>query len=211
MCCCQTKTRILDSAEQMFAIHGFNNTSMRSLAQHAGVNVASANYHFGSKDKLLWAVIERRIIPLNQVRQQRMNDVIEQAQKQQEKPSASDLIRAFFEPTLELRNSDIGARAFVGLISRSLSEPDKSVRSCFLELVKPNFKQLYEALKLALPQIPPDILNTRLLLSMGTMSFALSLNIAEDLTAQEMSLADINQPISQHLLAYVLAGLEAPL
>ncbi len=39
---CDTKVRILDSAEQMFAHSGYSNTSMRSLAAAAGVNLASA-------------------------------------------------------------------------------------------------------------------------------------------------------------------------
>jgi len=208
---CDTKARILDSAEQMFAHSGYNNTSMRSLAAAAGVNLASANYHFGSKGKLLEAVFEWRILPLNKIRQSLMHSVLEKAEQQQKLPLAKDLLKAFFEPTLEFRNSSPGARAFIGLVSRSLSEPDKAVRSCFLKLVKPNFEQLFEALKIALPNVPADILKARLQLSVGTMSYALSVNVSEELTANDMTVTDINQPLIQQLQIYVLAGLEAPL
>lgn len=208
---CDTKTRILDCAEQMFARNGYSNTSMRALATAAGVNLASANYHFGSKDKLLEAIIERRLLPLNQIRQERINAVLEQAQQQQASPLANDILKAFFEPTLEFRNSSLGARAFVSLVSRSLSEPDHAVRSCFLQFVKPNFQQLFEALQIALPHLPPDILKARLQLSVGTMSYALSMNVSEKLTTNEMSVTDINQPLIQQLQIYILAGLEAPL
>jgi AcrR family transcriptional regulator len=208
---CDTKMRILDSAEHMFSQNGYNNTSMRSLAASAGVNLASANYHFGSKDKLLEAVIERRILPLNQIRQTLMNSALRQAEQQQTLPLAKDLLNAFFKPTLDFRNSSTGARAFVGLVSRSLSEPDKAVRSCFLKLVKPNFEQLFEALKIALPHLPAEILKARLQLSVGTMSYALSMNVSEELTANEMTVTDINQPLIQQLQIYILAGLEAPL
>ena len=44
-----TKTRILDGAEQLFAREGFHNTSLRTLTSLASVNLASVNYHFGSK------------------------------------------------------------------------------------------------------------------------------------------------------------------
>lgn len=208
---CDTKNRILDSAEQMFAQNGYNNTSMRSLAAAAGVNLASANYHFGSKDKLLEAVVKRRLLPLNQIRQTLIDSVLNQAAQQQKLPSAKDLLKAFFEPTLEFRNSSSGARAFVGLVSRSLSEPDKAVRSCFLKLVRPNFEQLFEALKIALPHLPEEILKARLQLSVGTMSYALSVNVSEQLTAKEMTVTDINQSLIQQLQIYILAGLEAPI
>lgn len=208
---CDTKTKILDCAEQMFAHKGYGNTSMRALATEAGVNLASANYHFGSKDKLLQAVIERRIGPLNQIRQQRLAAVMDRARQQQMPPTATDLVNAFFKPTFEFRNSCPGARAFISLVSRSLSEPDTSVRICFLAAVRPNINQLFEALQVALPHIPTDILKARMQLSVGTMSYALSMNVSEELTAREMSVVDVNQPLINEVLKYILAGLEAPL
>ena len=56
-----TKDRILDVAETLFADNGFAATSLRDITREAGVNIAAVNYHFGSKDGLLGAVLERRI------------------------------------------------------------------------------------------------------------------------------------------------------
>src|SRR3954462_6664616 len=63
-----TKTRILDAAELLFMEHGYEATSLRSLTAAAGVNLASVNYHFGSKDVLFQAVLTRRLDPMNQER-----------------------------------------------------------------------------------------------------------------------------------------------
>src|SRR5258706_5167560 len=63
-----TKTRILDAAEQLFMEHGFEATSMRQLTSAAGVNLAAVNYHFGSKEELFQAVLTRRLDPMNQER-----------------------------------------------------------------------------------------------------------------------------------------------
>src|SRR5712691_4179518 len=63
-----TKTRILDAAEQLFMEHGFEATSLRSLTTAAGVNLAAVNYHFGSKEELFQAVLTRRLDPMNQER-----------------------------------------------------------------------------------------------------------------------------------------------
>src|SRR5437868_14883768 len=63
-----TKTRILDAAEQLFTEHGFEATSLRQLTTAAGVNLATVNYHFGTKEELFQAVLTRRLDPMNQER-----------------------------------------------------------------------------------------------------------------------------------------------
>ena len=60
-----TKERILDAAEQLFADFGFAGTSLRGITTLAGVNLAAVNYHFGSKDSLIESVFARRLGPLN--------------------------------------------------------------------------------------------------------------------------------------------------
>lgn len=44
-----TKNKILDAAEHLFAVNGFNGTSLREITSQAEVNLAAVNYHFGSK------------------------------------------------------------------------------------------------------------------------------------------------------------------
>ena len=53
----QTRERILDSAEELFAQHGFQKVSLRAITGRAGVNVALVNYYFGNKISLLNAVL----------------------------------------------------------------------------------------------------------------------------------------------------------
>jgi len=60
-----TKRRILDAAEELFMEHGFEATSLRLITTAAGVNLAAANYHFGSKEELFQAVFTRRLDPMN--------------------------------------------------------------------------------------------------------------------------------------------------
>ena len=48
-----TKQKILDSAQYLFARDGFQATSLRDITRRASVNIASINYHFGSKEALL--------------------------------------------------------------------------------------------------------------------------------------------------------------
>ncbi|MEO8847906.1 MAG: helix-turn-helix domain-containing protein, partial [Casimicrobiaceae bacterium] len=63
-----TKERILDAAEHLFMQLGFDATSLRAITGDAEVNLAAANYHFGSKEELFEAVLTRRLDPMNQRR-----------------------------------------------------------------------------------------------------------------------------------------------
>lgn len=55
-----TRRRLLDAAEALVADEGYGAPSHRSIARRAGVHVALVNYHFGSKEMLLEAVVARR-------------------------------------------------------------------------------------------------------------------------------------------------------
>src|SRR6201986_4139712 len=54
------REHIITVAERLFGEKGFDGTSVRDIAQHAGVNLAMISYYFGSKEKLLEAMIEFR-------------------------------------------------------------------------------------------------------------------------------------------------------
>jgi AcrR family transcriptional regulator len=54
------REHILIVAEALFGEKGFDGTSVRDIAQQAGVNLAMISYYFGSKEKLLEAMIEFR-------------------------------------------------------------------------------------------------------------------------------------------------------
>ena len=63
-----TKSAVLSAAERLFALNGFRNVSVRDITAAAGVNLASVNYHFGSKDALLFEIFRRRTAELNRER-----------------------------------------------------------------------------------------------------------------------------------------------
>ncbi|MES2704210.1 MAG: TetR family transcriptional regulator [Bacteroidota bacterium] len=51
---------IINTAEKLFSVTGFDGTSVRDIAREAGVNLAMISYYFGSKEKLMEAVFELR-------------------------------------------------------------------------------------------------------------------------------------------------------
>lgn len=55
-----TRERILDAAEQLFAIKGYEGASTREIVAQTGDTIGSVNYHFGTKQALLDEVVARR-------------------------------------------------------------------------------------------------------------------------------------------------------
>lgn len=51
-----TRQRLLETALSVFAEHGTDGGSMREIARRAGVNVATAYHHFGSKREMFLAI-----------------------------------------------------------------------------------------------------------------------------------------------------------
>ena len=94
-----TKERILDTAERLFADHGFPATSLRDITQEAGVNLAAVNYHFGGKEGLLIEVLERKIAPVNRSRLAQL-ETLETAAGSDPVPT-EHLVRAFVTPLCE--------------------------------------------------------------------------------------------------------------
>jgi AcrR family transcriptional regulator len=54
------RSQIIDTAEELFSRKGFKGTSVREIAGIAGINIAMISYYFGSKEKLMEAVFEKR-------------------------------------------------------------------------------------------------------------------------------------------------------
>ncbi|WP_313896052.1 TetR family transcriptional regulator [Streptomyces sp. YIM 98790] len=55
----QTRTRILQSAMRLFEERGYDKTTMRAIAQEAGVSVGNAYYYFASKEHLIQGFYDR--------------------------------------------------------------------------------------------------------------------------------------------------------
>ncbi|HET7038784.1 MAG TPA: TetR/AcrR family transcriptional regulator [Gemmatimonadales bacterium] len=53
-----TRGRILKAARKLFADKGFSGASIREITASAGANLGAVTYHFGSKDKLYFEVMD---------------------------------------------------------------------------------------------------------------------------------------------------------
>src|SRR3569832_215650 len=87
-----TKAAVFNAAERLFALHGFQNVSVRDITAEAGEKLASVNYHFGSKDALLFEIFRRRTSELNRERARMLHEA---ADRHDGKPSVREILEAY--------------------------------------------------------------------------------------------------------------------
>ncbi len=205
-----TKQRILDAAERLFATGGFHATSLRAITRAAEANLAAVNYHFGSKEALLEAVMARRLGPLNVIRQARLDQVEQRAVATGEKPELRALWAAFIEPTLALRRAELGAEYFLSLIGQVLADPNGVLMRVFLRQMSPLFQRLFALTCQALPEISRQTLFWRVHFAIGSLSHLMRCNDRAPVKPEGVD-TDIDvETMTVLLLDYTLAGLEAP-
>jgi len=56
-----TREKLLDASVELFSSSGFNSTSIRDIAKRTGMTISNIYYHFGSKEGLLLAILEREM------------------------------------------------------------------------------------------------------------------------------------------------------
>ncbi len=115
----RARTRILDTAEALFADEGPAAVTLRSIAGAADVNVAAVNYYFGSKDRLFEEMFLRRIVPLNQERLARLTACIGAADGT---PTLADIVTAYVMPALQL--TDVANDSARAIVVQVLAGPD---------------------------------------------------------------------------------------
>lgn len=206
----ETKERILDVAEQIFAEKGYAATSMRTITSQAKVNLAAINYHFGSKVQLYRAVFRRRVEPMNRSRIEMLQSL---ERKAGDTPLAlEDILQAFLEPALRASlDPKQGGTNFIKLLGRTHAEPGPDIHD-FLPPMYDEVKKRYRAaLAKALPDLSQEELSWRVHFVIGAMAFTLAGTDALEMieSCRYCDPTDI-QGIVQYLLPFLKGGLSAP-
>lgn len=200
-----TKSKILDVAEELFGERGLDRVSVRDITDKAEVNLAAINYHFGSKEDLIAAVFERRVVPLNEARLAALDSVEKAAGKKT--PKLEAILEAFIRPTLQccLKKSK-GGEAFSKLFGRCLSEPSPGVEALLKKQFEPLTERMNRALMKALPNVPRSEIFWRMKFTYGALHHWLSTK--DKFLPDWLEETDVEEQI-QKLISYAAAGLRA--
>lgn len=205
-----TKTRILDAAEALFVNGGFDSMSMRQITSAAGVNLAAANYHFGSKDALIHAVLSRRLDPLDGQRRA-MLDALEA--NYGSRLACEHVLVALFLPAVRIfRGEASGSERFLHFIGRAYTDPSAVVRDFIQTHYIETLGRFFLAFQRTLPELSREDLGFRLNFAMGALAGVLAggntQRLIREFTQQQ---SDHEALILSRLSSLMVAALKAPL
>lgn len=160
-----TKNLVFVAAERLFALHGFQNVSVRDITAAAGVNLASVNYHFGSKDALLFDIFKRRTVELNRERARMLHEAND---RNSGAPPVREILAALLTPPLRWLAPDHERRISLQFLIRARSEGTDEIRQVLKTDVS-HLRRFSDALLKACPTLAPEDVYWRLHFALGML------------------------------------------
>jgi len=200
----ETKERILDAAERLFSEAGLRTTSLRDITSEARVNLAAVNYHFGSKEALLTAVLERAFNPVNKKRITGLDEL--ESQAGESGPPVEDILLAFVGPPFDAwgESGDRGLR-FLKLLGQIHTDANEDVQAVLLGQFKPVLERYTKALVRALPALEPLEVSRRMLFAVGALAQTM---LSANRFPQGLAINDLDQT-RESLVRFLAVGFSA--
>jgi AcrR family transcriptional regulator len=199
----ETRQRIVDTAERLFARRGLDAVSVRDITTAARVNTAAINYHFGTKRGLVEAVLERRAQQLGERRAQLLDQIEAIAA-----PTLRDVVAALVIPTAELASDRRrGGYFYVGFLASVLDHPEyvKVVAQTF----DPITNRYLAALERVTPHLPSDVREFRFAFAKDFINRALSRPPAVHLWIEQHA-PGADQPLTERIIDFVTGAFAGP-
>jgi AcrR family transcriptional regulator len=96
----ETRERILNTAQRLFAQKGFDQVNLRELTRKAKTHLAAVNYYFGTKDQLLIALVKRASEEVCDERRRLLADALTLDLSRCEK--VTSILKALLKPVISL-------------------------------------------------------------------------------------------------------------
>ena len=199
-----TRDRLLNTAERLFAERGVDATSLRHITTEADANLASVNYHFGSKEALFRQIFARRVGPINRERL----DLLDACEARDDS-SLECVLEALLGPALRLRLApDHGGQHFMCLMGRLYSEPSEW-KTLIMDEFREVFQRFGAALQKTLPDIASEALTWRLFFTIGSMAHLMAAgDLLKTFTQGHCDPANVEGTLRQ-LVNFCAAGFRA--
>ncbi|MEZ4386201.1 MAG: TetR/AcrR family transcriptional regulator [Candidatus Krumholzibacteriia bacterium] len=147
-----TRSRLLEAAEQLFARHGFDGVSIRDIAAAAEVNVAAVNYHFQGKENLYREVLQQ-VVAGKRDRYLAALDAARTEQPGDLEAAVRAFFRAHFEDTLKTE----GGGNFLKLFVREMHHGRPENARLIADLLIPMWADVGRAMLAGEPGLDPSV------------------------------------------------------
>lgn len=201
-----TRKRLLDQAERLFAEKGFAGTSVREITAAAECNVAGVNYHFGSKQNLYMAVFQERWAS----RAMRLQQGFAAALAGLQDPGLSDVIAAMARAFLEGPWTDEERRNHIQLMQRELSDPGQALGMIVEKVMRPYIREVKKLIRACLRrEVDDEQLEIYILSMLGVVLYFFLARPAVTEILHRKYDQDFKSDLVAHITAFCLNGIEA--
>ena len=208
-----TRAKLITVAEQLFAEHGVDGVTLNEIGKAAGQrNAAVCQYHFGNKEGLLQAIIDKHV-PGIAARRHALLDQLEQ----EGRGSLRDVVKAFVYPVAEKLLDADGGRDFIRINAQLVAIHTVSSQHLGTSPLKlPSSARLARALEDALLpyKLPEAVLKQRTMLAAVLLFHGLADHTRmRDVVEQKESAMDTQlfvQTLEDAMVAMLSAPLSAP-
>ncbi len=161
---------LLLTAQKLFAEKGIDAVSMREVAREAGQrNNSALHYHFGSKEALVQAILQRGMRRIDGLR----NDYLDRIFVQQRHGELRALAEALVWPLASgLITSQ--ANTYNRFLANAQVHPDVDLASSTRDDGDRGFRRIQELLEPLLPHVPGVVLRQRFLAAVALVIFSLA-------------------------------------
>ncbi|MBW2421637.1 MAG: TetR family transcriptional regulator [Deltaproteobacteria bacterium] len=200
-----TKERLLRAAERLFARHGIDAVSMRRICAEAKQrNNNALQYHFGSKEQLVEAILAARMEVINEHRQAMLDEVLRDG-KEDDLPR---LVAAIVVPFARQLADRDGGRDYLRFAAQLFSQSDAiellGRQRPWTEAPHAIFERIHDCLS----DLPEHVVSTRLALMASQLVHATAARERE-LGEGKVRPQSIER-FTAELVDYVVGGLSAP-
>ncbi|ORT49855.1 TetR family transcriptional regulator [Vibrio sp. qd031] len=201
-----TKEKIVQVAEGLFAEQGFNDTSLRAITSKADVNLASVNYHFGDKKSLIRAVLNQYLEAFMPALGRALTEL-----EQQPHHDMQAVFEAIKKPLMNLNAvRDNGASRFMLLVGRGYSDVQGHLRWFITNHYDDVLQQFITAVHRASPDLTREQLFWRLHFVLGTCVFTMASSQAlMEIAFSDFGRAADSEVIINQLIPFLAAGVSA--
>jgi AcrR family transcriptional regulator len=204
-----TKGKILDAAEQLFAEMGFHGVSLRMVAEAGGVSISLVQYHFATKEQLYESVFERRIVTINNDRLRKLDQVEVESRRLKQRVDLEGVLEAFVSPTVLLaRDKEAGGAVYAQLLAQLTNDPQPHARKVSRKYTDPIARQTMRVLHEALPEMDDSVLPWCYVFAVGAMIASISTTGRVGLLSEGKCDPDDVQKIVALLVPFLAGGFE---
>ena len=153
-----TREHLITVAERLFAERGFDSVSLREINKAAKQkNTSATHYHFGTKERLIEAILDRRM----PVADKRRLEMLHELKAAERKNDLYAIVRAQVIPLAEHLNTTEGWRNYIIVLSRLHNDRRMRVSQLISGKRGEGNRRVWELIKSTMVGMPSEVIEMR--------------------------------------------------